>query len=118
WLVPLLFLVTLIGFHYFSSNGILGFFTASGSKVGWEFWREKIPYIGFGALFLVVTILSFIKNYSLIPVLGLLSCSYLLAESGATNWERFLIWLTIGLVIYFLYGKKHSKLASSKLDKG
>ncbi len=118
WLVPLLFLVTLIGFHYFSSNGILGFFTASDTKVGWEFWKEKIPYIGFGALFLVVTILSFIKNYSLIPVLGLLSCSYLLAESGATNWERFLIWLAIGLVIYFLYGKKHSKLAGSKLDKG
>jgi len=43
-------------------------------------------------------------------VLGFLCCSYLLCESGATNWERFLIWLLIGLVIYFAYGRRRSRL--------
>jgi len=40
-----------------------------------------------------------------------LSCSYLLSESGVSNWERFLLWLLIGMIIYFIYGYKKSKLA-------
>jgi len=33
-----------------------------------------------------------------------------MSELGLTNWLRFLIWLVIGLVIYFTYGVKHSRL--------
>jgi hypothetical protein len=50
------------------------------------------------------------KNLSLIPVLGLISCLYMMAELGVSNWIGFGIWLAIGLVVYFLYGYKHSKL--------
>ena len=50
------------------------------------------------------------KNLSLIPVLGLLSCMYLMTELGYTNWLRFLIWLAIGLIIYFTYSYKNSNL--------
>ena len=77
----------------------------------WEVVRTKVPYIMFGLLFGITAILSFLHSYSLIPVLGFLSCSYLLCESGVSNWERFLVWLVVGLIIYFLYGKKHSRLA-------
>jgi len=35
-------------------------------------------------------------------------------ELGYTNWLRFLIWLIIGLVIYFTYGNKHSLLGKEK----
>ena len=52
-----------------------------------------------------------VKNQlSLIPVLGLLTNFYLMAQLGVTNWLRFLIWLAIGLVIYFSYGRRHSRL--------
>jgi hypothetical protein len=57
-----------------------------------------------------VTVLSFVKRLSLIPVLGLLTCLYLMTQLGITNWTRFLIWLLAGLAIYFLYGRNRSKL--------
>jgi energy-coupling factor transporter transmembrane protein EcfT len=72
--------------------------------------HENFPYFLFILLSAVLTVLAFIKNLSLIPVLGLLSCFYLMTELGYTNWLRFLIWLVIGLVIYFTYSYKNSKL--------
>ncbi|MES2376177.1 MAG: amino acid permease [Bacteroidota bacterium] len=72
--------------------------------------HERIPYFAFTLLVLAITALGFIKNYSLIPVLGLISCFYLMTELGTTNWLRFLIWLIIGLVVYFTYSYKNSKL--------
>ena len=71
---------------------------------------DNIHFILFGVVFLITAILAFIKKYSLIPVLGFLCCTYLLCESGTSNWLRFMIWLAVGLVIYFLYGAKHSLL--------
>ncbi len=46
----------------------------------------------------------------LIPVLGVLSCGALMAFLPAATWHRFLIWIVVGLVFYFLYSFKHSKL--------
>ncbi len=68
------------------------------------------PMIIFYIIWIILAILSFLKNYSLIPVLGLLSCCYLLTGMGWTNWVMFGIWLVIGLAVYFLYSQKHSKL--------
>jgi amino acid transporter len=109
WIVPGLFILTVVlcGMYY---PGGIGAFFDTGDKTGWDGIREKVPYIAFGIVFLAMTILSFVKSYSLIPVLGFLCCSYLLCESGTSNWERFMAWLLIGLVIYFLYGRKKSKL--------
>ena len=47
----------------------------------------------------------------LFPALGMISCSALMAFLPAQTWWRFLIWLAMGLVFYFLYSKRHSKLA-------
>jgi basic amino acid/polyamine antiporter, APA family len=75
------------------------------------FRKEGLPMLVFFIVAIVVAIYTFIKNFSLIPVLGLLSCFYLMAQESHTNWYRFLIWLVIGLVIYFTYGRWNSKLA-------
>lgn len=58
----------------------------------------------------VMAVLAFLKNLSLIPLLGLISCCYLLTGMAVSNWKWFGIWLLIGLVFYFSYGYKNSKL--------
>jgi APA family basic amino acid/polyamine antiporter len=44
-----------------------------------------------------------------IPVLGILSCLYLMWGLPASTWLRLVVWLVIGLVIYFSYGIKHAR---------
>jgi basic amino acid/polyamine antiporter, APA family len=43
-----------------------------------------------------------------VPVMGILSCLLLMFSLPTANWWRLLVWLLIGLVIYFLYGRRHS----------
>ena len=99
WIVPVLFIAGM----YFFRNDIATLFTGPDA-------HENFPIFLFIILSAVLTVLAFIKNLSLIPVLGLLSCFYLMTELGYTNWLRFLIWLVIGLVIYFTYSYKNSVL--------
>ena len=73
-------------------------------------FHTQLPMYVFIAGAIATTVLAVIRQWSLIPVLGLLTNLYLMSELGITNWMRFLIWLVIGLVLYFLYGVKHSKL--------
>ena len=79
--------------------------------------RLNVPMVVFYLVWAAMAVLSFLKNLSLIPMLGLLSCLYLLTGMGTTNWIMFSIWLGIGLVIYFLYGYRKSRLASVKGDQ-
>ena len=47
----------------------------------------------------------------LFPVLGILSCLYLMLSLPAVTWVRFLVWLDLGMMIYWFYGRTHSPLA-------
>jgi APA family basic amino acid/polyamine antiporter len=46
----------------------------------------------------------------LVPILGIVSCFALMAGLPGDTWLRLIVWLLIGLVIYFVYSRKHSKL--------
>ncbi|MCX6350745.1 MAG: amino acid permease [Bacteroidetes bacterium] len=84
---------------------------------GWDANKHYIPLWCFLILCLVLVFYTWVRNYSLIPVLGLVSCFYLMTELGYTNWLRFVIWLLVGLVIYFFYGYGNSKLGKEKVSE-
>lgn len=50
----------------------------------------------------------------LFPVLGMLSCGGLMAFLPAITWLRFMVWLVIGLIVYFTYSMHNSKLSENK----
>jgi basic amino acid/polyamine antiporter, APA family len=51
-----------------------------------------------------------------VPILGILCCLLLMFSLPAENWVRLFVWLAIGLVIYFAYGRHHSRLGNPAAD--
>jgi APA family basic amino acid/polyamine antiporter len=45
-----------------------------------------------------------------LPVMGVVSCLYLMLSLSVATWIRFLVWLDIGMLIYWFYGRTHSPL--------
>ncbi|HEX6224613.1 MAG TPA: amino acid permease [Chryseolinea sp.] len=75
--------------------------------------QDQILFILFVIIFAAITLISFTKKLSLIPVLGMICCLYLMIEIPTSSWLVFFGWMAFGLVIYFLYGYWKSKLAKS-----
>ena len=50
----------------------------------------------------------------IIPVLGVLSCTYLMIALTVMTWVRFLVWLDLGMMIYWFSGRTHSPLADKQ----
>lgn len=76
-----------------------------------EIISEKPLLVIFWATWLCMSFAAYKFRFSLLPTIGILINLYLMTELGWSNWYMFLIWLAIGLIIYFLYGYKKSKLA-------
>ena len=72
---------------------------------------DHVIMAGFFLIWAVMAFFSVTKKLSLIPVLGLLVNLYLMTQMGATNWERFMYWCLAGVLIYFGYSYRRSKLA-------
>ncbi|PLR99839.1 amino acid permease [Bacillus sp. T33-2] len=51
-----------------------------------------------------------------IPALAVIFCVYLMLQLSSFTWKGFFVWLLIGLIIYFMYGYKHSRLNETKPD--
>ena len=100
YIIPVMFLVAIGVVAYFNPEHFSGIFK-----------KESLPMLLFWVVAATVSVYSFKNSFSLIPVLGLISCFYLMAQESHTNWLRFLIWLAVGLVVYFTYGFRNSKLA-------
>ncbi len=84
---------------------------------GWINFARKIPTWIFILFTLFISVMTFLNNLSMIPLAGLLSCLYMMSEIKLENWIYFFIWLFIGLLIYFGYGRKNSNLAKAALLK-
>lgn len=80
---------------------------------GFALFKHKIPMWIFLISLIGLVIWSWKQNLSLIPLLGLISCLYMMAQLTIWNWIYFFAWLLIGLIIYFNFGYKNSKLAKS-----
>src|SRR6218665_83776 len=87
---------------------------ATGKVSFMDLATPNISIIAFWAICIVLSILAFVKKYSLIPLMGVTTCLYLLTGMTKANWAWFLAWLLLGLVIYFIYGVRKSKLAGAQ----
>ncbi len=75
---------------------------------------QEILFIVFVLIAIVLSTLTFLRNYSFIPIMGVFTCSYLMIEIPALSWAWFFMWMTLGLLIYFFYGRKNSVLNTHK----
>ncbi|MBC7412868.1 MAG: amino acid permease [Bacteroidia bacterium] len=75
---------------------------------------KNIPTWFFLIALLILAYRAFKNNYSMIPLMGLTSCLYMMSEMGMTNWVGFTIWLAVGLVIYFGYSYNNSVLQTDE----
>ena len=75
---------------------------------------QNVSTIIFWLICIGLALITLKKQWSLIPIMGLTTCLYLLTGMTKLNWIWFGSWLGIGLLVYFLYGYKKSKLATSK----
>jgi len=107
FIIPSLFLMTLILLIVYNDS----FFEDYLALNSFNEFLKNIPMYFFISGFAIFSFLCFRNNYSLIPSLGLLCCFYMLSQLGYKNWFYFFVWLIIGLIIYFVYGRRHSNLA-------
>lgn len=75
---------------------------------------QEILFLVFVLIAVILSVLSFLRKYSFIPIMGVLTCLYLMIEIPAVSWLWFFAWMALGLIIYFLYGYRNSRLASAK----
>ncbi|HLM01887.1 MAG TPA: amino acid permease [Pyrinomonadaceae bacterium] len=119
--VPVVFAVIMTLLFVYNDDAMVNFFTdfspTAAGETRVDAFLHKLPYFVFLVFAFVMTYLSVAKRLTLIPVLGVLSCAYLMSELGITNWTRFAVWLLIGLAIYFGYGYIHSHLARDADDR-
>ena len=102
FIIPILAAV----FIYFGQDRIRNAFGAAGNE-----GYQEILYLVFVFILLIVALFSFIRKYSVIPVIGAMCCLYLMIEIPPVSWLWFFIWMTIGLIIYSIYGRRNSLLS-------
>lgn len=96
-------------FIYFGLDRISSAFAA----IQTEGYQEFL-YLIFVFVLIIVSILSFIRKYSVIPIVGAMCCMYLMIEIPPVSWLWFFVWMTIGLVFYSFYGRRKSLLAKEE----
>src|SRR6187455_227466 len=120
FLYPLIIVLSLMLFAMLSKNYFNNLFDFdfsanedynAGRLTFMDLATPKISIIIFWTICILLSALTIPRKYSLIPLMGVTTCLYLLTGMTKSNWAWFLGWLLLGLVIYFIYGYRHSRLA-------
>lgn len=82
---------------------------------GFTLFKHKIPMWIFLTVLIGLVVWAYRQNLSLIPLLGLVCCLYMMAELSVWNWIYFTCWLLVGLVIYFGFSRNNSKLNANRM---
>jgi amino acid transporter len=117
YIAPIIFIGTVVSIYVFNKENMLSFLCstdASSHRFDFFVFMYNIPMWIFSLISVYMTIQCYKKKHSLIPVLGLISCLYMMAQIDLKNWIGFVIWLIVGLIIYFTYSYKKSKLNIEK----
>lgn len=112
YVLPPIWFVVIILLIMFNKEGVYSFFSLN-TLISSEI-THHILLILYIVVAIPISLFAILRKWSAIPVIGLLVNLYLMTELGITNWLRFLIWLVIGLAIYFSYGYRKSKLRTAK----
>jgi basic amino acid/polyamine antiporter, APA family len=111
-------IIAMLSKSYFAElfNGDFSDHSAATNAADYNFQTTavKISTIIFWVTCIILSFLAIVKKYSLIPLLGLVSCLYLLTGMSASNWKWFFIWFLIGFVVYFSYGYHKSLLRTKE----
>ncbi|AEI47933.1 amino acid permease [Runella slithyformis] len=102
FIIPALWLA----FAFFTRERIIGAFSHFGNEQ-----HQEYLFLIFTLLSFAFSVFGFLRKWSLIPVLGVLCCSYLMIEIPVNSWFVFFGWMAAGLLIYFGYGYRKSKIA-------
>jgi APA family basic amino acid/polyamine antiporter len=116
WKANMLFFVFTAAFAAFLPESIVGEMTSIGTLfafmlvcAGVWIMRIKRPELVRGFT---------VPALPLVAVLGIIVCGAMIYGLGWTNWLRLIVWLAIGLVFYFSYGLKHSRLQTHPSEAG
>ncbi len=102
YIIPILAAV----FIYFAKDRISNA-VSTGASEGYQ----EILFLLFFLILNIVAVLSFIRSYSVIPIIGALCCLYLMIEIPPISWGWFFIWMCLGLLLYYFYGRRNSLLS-------
>ena len=104
FIVPVIVLVFIVAFRSRISE--------AATNLGSEDYQEVL-FLLFVLLAILLAVFTFIRNFSFIPIMGVMFCLYLMVEIPANSWLVFFGWMALGLLVYFLYGYRHSKLRTT-----
>lgn len=122
FLFPVVVIVSMFVAHQLSNSYFTNLFQfdystneeyLTGKKSFMDLALPNISLITFWLFAIFLSLLSFIKKYSFIPLMGVITCMYLLTGMSKSNWVWFIGWLALGIIFYFMYGYKNSKLAKA-----
>ncbi len=105
YIFPLIILIALSVLLLFNGNYLTDLVNNTDGNSSYN-----ISTLIFWIVMVLLSVFTFSRSLSLVPLLGLSTCLYLLTGMTGNNWAWFASWLALGLIIYFMYGYRKSKL--------